>query len=114
MFAIVVRILITAFALILVAKFIPGITVTGLYPALIAALILGILNVLVRPILVILTLPITLLTLGLFIFVINALLFWFVASFVDGFKVDGFIPALLGSLIVSIISSVINKFPNKD
>ena len=114
MFTIVVRILITAFALILVAKFIPGITVTGLYPALIAALILGILNVLVRPILVILTLPITLLTLGLFIFVINALLFWFVASFVDGFRVDGFIPALLGSLIVSIVSSVINKFPNKD
>jgi putative membrane protein len=114
MFTIAVRILITAFALILVAKFIPGITVTGLYPALIAALILGILNVLVRPILVILTLPITLLTLGLFIFVINALLFWFVASFVDGFKVDGFIPALLGSLIVSIVSSVINKFPNKD
>ena len=114
MFTIGVRILITAFALILVAKFIPGITVTGLYPALIAAFILGILNVLVRPILVILTLPITLLTLGLFIFVINALLFWFVASFVDGFRVDGFIPALLGSLIVSIVSSVINKFPNKD
>ncbi len=114
MFAISARILITAFALILVAKFIPGITVSGLYPALIAALILGILNVLVRPILVILTFPITLLTLGLFIFVINAALFWFVASFVDGFKVDGFIPALLGSLIVSIISSIINKFPNKD
>jgi len=110
MISILTRVLISALALILVAKFIPGITVTGLYPALIAALILGVLNVLVRPILVILTLPITLLTLGLFIFVINAAIFLFVASFVDGFSVDGFIPALLGSVIVSIISSVVNKF----
>jgi putative membrane protein len=110
MISIATRILVTALALILVAKLIPGITVSGIYPALIAALILGVLNVLVRPILVILTLPITLLTLGLFIFVINASLFWFVASFVDGFSVEGFLPALIGSLIVSIISSVLNKW----
>lgn len=109
MTSIAARILVTACTLILVAKFVPGITVSGLYPALIAALILGVLNVLVRPVLVLLTLPITLITLGLFIFVINALLFSFVASFVEGFAVDGFLPALVGSLIVSVISSVINK-----
>jgi putative membrane protein len=83
--------------------------VQGLYIAIIAALILGVLNILVKPVLVLLTLPITIVTLGLFIFIINAFLFWFVASFIDGFTVDGFIPALLGSLIVSIISAVGNK-----
>lgn len=103
------RIVVTAFALILVAEFIPGIEVDSVVTALIAALVLGILNVLVRPILVILTLPITLLTLGLFIFVINALLFWAVASFLDGFTVQGFWPALFGSLIVSIVSAFVNK-----
>lgn len=107
---ILTRILVTAFALLIVAKFLPGITVTGLIPALIAAFFLGVMNVLVRPILVVLTLPITIVTLGLFIFVINASLFWFVASFVDGFSVSGFWIALLGSLIVSVISSVVNKF----
>ncbi len=107
---ILTRILVTAFALLIVAKFLPGITVTGLIPALIAAFFLGVMNVLVRPILVVLTLPITIVTLGLFIFVINASLFWFVASFVDGFSVSGFWIALLGSLIVSVISSAVNKF----
>lgn len=105
----IARILITALALLLVAQIIPGIEVGGLYTALVAAVILGVLNVLVKPILVILTLPITLLTLGLFIFVINALLFLFVASFVDGFKVDGFFAAILGSVLVSVISTIGNK-----
>lgn len=107
---ILTRIVITAFALLLVANFLPGITVTGLYPALIAALCIGILNVLVRPILIVLTFPITLLTLGLFIFVINAALFLFVASFVEGFSVSSFWIALIGSAIVSVISSFVNKF----
>lgn len=107
--SIIIRILITALALFVAAYFVPGIVVEGLYAAIIAAIILGVLNLLARPILVILTLPITILTLGLFLFVINAVIFWFVASFVDGFSVDGFLPALLGSLIVSIISAVGNK-----
>ena len=106
---IITRILISALALLLVAKFIPGIVVDGLYPAIIAAVILGVLNVVVKPILVVLTLPITIVTLGLFMFVINAALFLFVASFVDGFMVDGFLVALLGSLIVSVISAIGNK-----
>lgn len=107
---IIIRVLVTALALLLAAYLVPGIVVDGLYIAIIAAVILGLLNLIARPILIVLTLPITILTLGLFIFVINALLFWFAASFLDGFDVDGFIPALIGSLIVSIVSTVGNKF----
>ena len=105
----VARIIVTAFSLLVVAELIPGITVTGLTPALIAAVLLGILNALVRPVLVFLTFPITLLTLGLFIFVINAALFGFVSIYVDGFEVDGFWPALFGSLVVSMVSSFVNR-----
>ncbi len=103
------RLIVTAFTLVLVAEFMPGIEIDSALAALIAALILGILNALIRPILVILTLPITILTLGLFIFVINAFLFWAVASFIDGFTVTGFFPALFGSIIVSLISTFINN-----
>ena|SRR3990167_3238807 len=105
----IIRVLISALALILVANVIPGIEVKSIYIAIVAAIILGLLNLIVRPLLVVLTLPITILTLGLFIFVINAVLFLFVASFVEGFQVDGFLPALLGSVIVSIVSTVGNK-----
>ena len=104
------RVLLAALALLLAAYLIPGIIVEGLYIAIIAAVILGILNLIAKPILVVLTLPITIVTLGLFIFIINALLFWFAASFIEGFSVEGFIPALLGSLIVSVISAIGNKF----
>lgn len=103
------RTVVTAFALILVAKFMPGIQIAGVLPALIAAFVLGVLNALARPILILLTLPITIVTLGLFIFVINAGIFLFVASFVDGFAVTSFWAALFGSLVVSIISSFINS-----
>ena len=100
------RLLFNALGLVAIAEFVPGISVTGFYPALIAALTLGLLNTIVRPVLFILTLPITLLTLGLFTFVLNAALFWFVASFIEGFQVSGFWYALLGSLLMSIISSI--------
>lgn len=106
----ITRILISALALVVVAYFLPGFTIDGLYTAIIAALILGLLNVLVRPVLIILTLPITLLTLGLFIFVINALLILFVASFVEGFSISGFWVALIASIGVSLISAVGNRF----
>jgi putative membrane protein len=105
----ITRLIISAFALVLIAYILPGITIDGLYPAFIAALILGILNAVVRPVLVILTLPITVVTLGIFIFVINAALFLFVASFVDGFHVDGFLPAFVGSFLVSVVSSIAHK-----
>ena len=107
---IISKILVAALALLLTAYLVPGIEVDNVYIAIIAAFILGALNLIARPILIILTLPITILTLGLFIFVINALIFLFVASFVQGFSVDGFLVALVGSLLVSVISSIGNKF----
>lgn len=106
----ITRIAITALALLLVAKLSIGVEIEGLTGALVAAVVLGILNTLVRPLLVILTLPITILTLGLFILVINASLFYLTASFIDGFAVSSFWAALFGSVLVSIISSIANKF----
>ena len=83
---------------------VPSIHVANLQSALVAALVLGFINALIRPVLVLLTLPVTLLTLGLFIFVVNGLLFWFVGSFVRGFTVDGFWTAVFGAIVYSIIS----------
>ena len=96
--------LINALALMAVAYLLPGIAVASFVTALVAALVLGLVNAVIRPILILLTLPATLLTLGLFIFVINGLLFWFVASFVKGFTVGGFWPALFGAIAYSIVS----------
>lgn len=109
---IILRLLFNALGLVLIAEFVDGITVTGFYPALIAAIVLGILNVIIRPILLILTLPITVLTLGLFAFVINAALFLFAASFIDGFAVANFWYALLGSVLMSIVSIIGNRWIN--
>ena len=106
---ILTRIFLNALALLIAAYLIPGIEVTSVYVAIIAALVLGLLNLTLKPILFLLTLPITILTLGLFAFVLNALMFLFVASFVEGFSVEGFIPALLGSLLVSIVSAIGSK-----
>ena len=97
---------VNAAALLLVAYLYPGVSVESFLAALIAALVLGLVNAVIRPILIVLTLPATLLTLGLFIFVINALLFWFVAEIVQGFKVTGFGAALLGSILYSVITLV--------
>ena len=104
------RVLLVALTLLIVAELLPGVEVTGIYAAIIGAVVLGLLNVFVRPILIILTLPVTIVTLGLFILVINALLFWFAASFLDGIVVSGFWSALFGSLIVSIVSSIGNRY----
>ena len=99
-----VRWFLLAAALLLVAHLVPGVSVTSFVSALVAALVLGLLNTLVRPVLVLLTLPVTLLTLGLFIFVLNGLLFWAVGSFVDGFHVSGFWSAVFGAIVYSLIS----------
>ncbi len=107
---IITKILLTALTLLFVAKYVPGITVDGFYPAVIAAIILGLLNVFVRPVLLILTFPITLVTVGLFVLIINAALFWFAASFVSGFAVASFGYAFLGSLVVTIVSTLMNRF----
>jgi len=98
------RWLINSILVLLVAYIVPGINVRGFYTALIVALALGIVNAVVRPILIILTLPITLITLGVFTLVINALLFWFVSTVVKGFTVDGFGPAFVGSVILWLMS----------
>ena len=104
----ILRWLLLAAALLLVAYLYPGVTVTSFTAAMIAALVLGLLNTIVRPLLVMLTLPVTLLTLGLFLFVINALMFWAAAGVIDGFNVNGFVAALVGSLIYSLCGMVID------
>jgi len=97
-----------ALALLLVAHLYPGVEVKSFVSALIAAFVLGLLNTLLRPILVLLTLPVTVLSLGLFLFVINALMFWSAASLLDGFGVTGFGAALIGSLIYSLCGMLID------
>tara|TARA_B100001105_G_C22306190_1_gene406046 strand:- start:261 stop:617 length:357 start_codon:yes stop_codon:yes gene_type:complete len=104
----IVRWMLLAAALLLVAYLYPGVAVQSFGSALIAALVLGLLNTIVRPVLVLLTLPVTLLTLGLFLFVINAITFWMAASVLQGFYVTGFVAALIGSLIYSLAGMVID------
>jgi len=91
-------------ALLAVANFVPGIHVDGFGSALIAAFFLGLVNALIRPLLLLLTLPVTVLTMGLFIFVINGLLFWFVGSQLKGFIVDSFWNGVLGAVLYSIFT----------
>ena len=107
------RWVINAGTLLLLAYYLPGIAVSGWYAALITALVLGLVNAVLKPILVILTLPVNILTLGLFTFVINALLFWFVASFIEGFSVTGFWPAFQGAFILSLVSWVVSGLLKK-
>jgi len=101
------RVAINALAIMLAASILPGIGVDGIVPALGAAVLLGLVNAFVRPVLLILTLPITLVTLGLFLFVLNGLCFWLVASVVKGFHVAGFGSAMLGALVVSVVSWIV-------
>ena len=96
--------LINAVSLIAVAYLLPGIGVESFITALVAALVLGLVNAVIRPILVLLTLPVTLVTLGLFILVINGLLFWFVGSFISGFVVSGLLSGILGAIVYSLVS----------
>jgi putative membrane protein len=105
---IIVRWLLLAAALLLVAHLYSGVQVSSFASAMIAALVLGLLNTLVRPLLVLLTFPVTLLTLGLFLFVINALMFWAAAVVLQGFNVTGFGAALIGSVIYSLCGMVID------
>ncbi|TAK05714.1 phage holin family protein [Patescibacteria group bacterium] len=100
----IVRWIVNTLAVMLVANVVPGIAVRDFYTALLVALVYGLMNAIVRPLLLILTLPINLLTLGLFTFVLNALLFWLVARIVPGFNVAGFMPAFWGALILWAVS----------
>ena len=96
--------LINALALMAVAYLMPSIQVSSFGAALVAALVLGLVNAAIRPVLVLLTLPVTILTLGLFIFVLNGLLFWMVGSWLQGFEVAGFWPAVFGAILFSLVS----------
>ncbi len=102
------RWLLAACALLLVAYVYEGVQVRSFPSALIAAAVIGLFNMLLRPVLVVLTLPVTIVTFGLFLFVINAMLFWAAASVLDGFYVAGFWAALLGSVIYSVIMLVVD------
>jgi len=97
--------LVNALSLLAVAYLLPSVSVESFYVAVITAFLLAIVNTVIRPVLVLITLPINILTLGLFTLVINGLLFWFVASFVEGFRVAGFWSALGGALLYSLIST---------
>jgi putative membrane protein len=104
------RVLVNAAAIYLVAAVVPGIEVSGVLATLGAGLVLGLVNAIVRPILIVLTLPMTLVTLGLFILVLNGFCLWLTAWLVEGFVVRGFWPALFGALLVSVVSWMLNAF----
>ena len=115
---VLIKWLLSAAALLLVAYIYQGVEVSSFTAALVAAFVIGLLNTFVRPVLVILTLPVTVLTLGLFLFIINALMFWAAAGVLSGFHVRDFTAALIGSLIYSVIGIVIESalerlFPKK-
>lgn len=109
-----VYIIATALALLLISNLGIGIAVDNFYIALVVAVVWGLISLIVKPVLLLLTLPINILTLGLFSFVVNALLFWFISSFIQGFTVDGFVPALLGSVILSAVSWILHAAYKRD
>ena len=105
-----VRVLVNTATICVAAYFVRGIHVAGLAPALGAGLVLGLINAIVRPVLVVVTFPLTLLTLGLFLFVLNAFCLWLTSVFVPGFTVDGFWAAFVGALVISVVSWVLTAF----
>ena len=110
MIVIITRWLIITAAILLASYFVPGINVDSLFTALIAACVLGLINIFVRPVFVLLTLPLSILTLGIFYFFINAFMLKLVSYFVSGFIVEDFFSAFLGSLIISLVSWLANSF----
>ena len=105
--------ILNAVALLVVAYILPGIAVASFWSAMWAALVLGLINMLVKPLFVLLTLPITIVTVGLFLFVINALMFWLAVSILSGFKVTGFWWAVGGAFLYSLISGFLTNLINK-
>jgi putative membrane protein len=105
--SILIRLIINTLAIIVAANLLDGVIISDVGSAIVAAIVLGLLNTFVKPVLQILALPITILTLGLFYFVINVLIIWFAASLVDGFEIRDFISAILFGLIVAVISGLL-------
>ncbi len=108
------KILITAVLVLLISNLMPGVRITGFGTSLIVAFVLGLLNIFIKPILVLLTLPVTILTLGLFLLVINALIILLCTNIVGGFHVDSFLTALFFSIVLSILQSIMYKLLGKD
>ncbi len=102
------RLLLNGLAIVIAAWFVPGVRLEGVVPAVFAGILLGLVNALVRPILLLLTFPFTLLTLGLFIFIVNAICFALTAALVPGFDLSGFLAAFFGALVVTVVSWVLN------
>jgi len=103
------KILLTAIAVLVLANFLPGVDVTNYTTAIIVAVVLGLLNAIVKPVLIILTLPMTIVTFGLFLLVINACMILLASKFVDGFRVSSFWTALLFSILLSIVQSMLHS-----
>lgn len=106
---VLIRWLGSALGLLLAAYLVPGIHVSGFGRALIAAAVLGFVNILVRPLIILLTLPLNLLTFGLFTFIVNGFMLWITSGIVKGFDVDGFLPALLGALVLLAFNFAVSK-----
>jgi putative membrane protein len=105
--------ILNAVALLVVAYVLPGIVVASFGSAMLAALVLGLINMLVKPVLILLTLPITVVTLGLFLLVLNALMFWMAGSMLKGFQVNGFWWAVGGAILYSLISGFLSNLINQ-
>lgn len=104
------RVIVLSVGVSVAAYLVPGINVEGVGAAIKAGLLLGVLNAFIRPVVLILTLPVNILTLGLFTFVINGVLLWAVGHMVSGFTVSGFFAAVLGGILISILSMILNRF----
>ena len=110
----IIKILVTAVAAFIAAYILPGVSIVDIKTTIIVALVLALLNTFIKPILVILTIPITIVTLGLFLLIINILMVKWTAALVDGFTVESWFSALLFSLIVSFVSYILNSIVDKD
>ena len=110
---ILLRLLVTSIAVLLVAKLLPGIEVTSGWALLFTAILLGIFNAILRPFMIILTLPATFLTFGLFLFVINGIILYLTAYFIDGFEISGLFAAVIAAILISIVSGIINWLAGK-
>lgn len=108
-----VNLIVSALAVIISAYILPGVKVDGFLTAVVVAIVLGVVNMFIRPVLLLLTLPLNILTLGLFTFVINAVLILLVTNIVPGFQVEGFLWALIFSLVLSLVSSFLSSLAKK-
>lgn len=107
---IVVKIVIVALAIMGLPKFVPGISVSGFYYALLASVVIGVVNLLIKPLIALITLPVNIFTLGLFGLLVNGGLLWLVALYVPGFSIDGYLPAFIGALAIAVINWIVSRF----